>query len=164
MPSFSGSFSDLYSAYAPMVRRVLARMVHPDDIDDAVQETFIKIHGALDSFAQKSNIQTWIYRIALNCAKDFQRKTYSLRRIKEAFVRQKHELLEGSHKTVSRSEIEMFLERISFNHRKVMVLFFLEELSLNEIAEIEKIPLGTVKTRLFHGKKKFAKLWREDYD
>jgi RNA polymerase sigma-70 factor (ECF subfamily) len=55
----------LYLAYAPFVRRArLRRGVHPSDLDDLVQETFVTVHRLLPGFEGRSSLSTWLYSVA----------------------------------------------------------------------------------------------------
>jgi len=62
------SFDELYDQFSSLVRNVLFKLCNPEDLDDLVQDVFIKIWNGLPKFKQKSSIKTWVYRIAKKCS------------------------------------------------------------------------------------------------
>src|ERR1700680_3528123 len=66
------TFETLYVQYAPVVRRRLHALLarYPDEIEDALQETFVKVWRSLAKIEPDSHIQAWILRIATNTALD----------------------------------------------------------------------------------------------
>jgi len=69
-------FDDLHSRYAPRVRNVIASILRyrPNDIDDAAQETWLRVWAHLSEFRGDATPWTWIYRVAVNCALGVLRK------------------------------------------------------------------------------------------
>lgn len=140
----------IYNEQLDLVRGVLFRIIGAQEIDDATQEVFVKIWRHLDRFEKNSNFKTWVYRIAVNVGLDFLRK-----RKRRRELNQFDELKTASQNgTVKDQELLLkALDLISEDHRVVIVLHYFEDLSLNEISESLDLPIGTVKSRLFHAKK-----------
>ena len=67
-------FKGIYEDNQAFVRKSLYWLVSEDAVDDIVQEVFVKIWQAYSKFANRSKIQTWIYRITMNSAYDYMRK------------------------------------------------------------------------------------------
>lgn len=155
----SPTFEEVYKQYAAMVRRVQARLVPYDDLDDAVQETFIKIHKALPGFHHESKLETWIYRIAINCARDYQRKLFSFKKLRE-LVSKTEQSTEDDQMDYA-NEAREILDQIPLKYKVVATLHYLEEKSLLEIASITGLPMGTVKSRLFYARKKMQDISKE---
>src|SRR3990172_431788 len=63
-------FQKIYDTFQPKILRYMTRLVGEDDAEDLTQETFVKVHRALENFRGESQLSTWIYRIAANTAKD----------------------------------------------------------------------------------------------
>ena len=145
------NFRALYQSYAGLVRGALFRLTPRNQIDDLVQETFLKIWRGLERFEGRSTLKVWIYQIVHHVAIDGLRK-------KQDFVVGSENLNSISESSETRSVdqdlIRHLLQKLSLEFRSVIILFFLEELSLNEISEVLAIPVGTVKSRLHTAKLK----------
>ena len=146
----AADFSEVYRNYAPLVRRVMARLLPLADLDDGVQEVFIKIHRHLRAFRGDSPLKSWVYRICINTAQDFHRSHYwrklwqspdSLTQLAEKSSGAEEQL--GNHQLLARG-----LEQLSMKERSVLVLFYWEDQKIDEIAANLNIPEGTVKSRL----------------
>jgi RNA polymerase sigma-70 factor (ECF subfamily) len=150
------AFSKLFFNYKEMVYRVIYRLMgNSDYIDDAVQQTFIEIYKSLPGFESKSKFTTWIYRIAVNVSIQFLRK----RRPHEKTPSIDPDDIEDTFSSVKEQDsretikiIKLALKAINLKKRTVVVLHDIEGRTMEEISEIVGIPLGTVKSRLFHGR------------
>lgn len=151
-------FSDLYRQYSGLIRSVLFKLCSPDDLDDLVQEVFIRIWNALPKFSQKAKIKTWVYRIAYNLAVDDLRK----RKRRGSHLEYKEKIIESEEQNVmDREQVQKGLQQLSEEHRAVLVLSCMEGLTNREIADVVKIPEGTVKSRLHHAKIKMGEFLKE---
>lgn len=128
--------------------------------EDITQETFIKIWKNLDRFDLEKNFKTWVFAIAKNTAYDYLKK-------KKALPFSSFENDEGENPIeaiddenllpdalLEKKEIAIMLTRalahVSLNNRAILTLKYLEEFSLEEIAEILNEPYNTIKSR--HGR------------
>ncbi|MGN0514909.1 MAG: sigma-70 family RNA polymerase sigma factor [Lachnospiraceae bacterium] len=124
--------------------------------EDAMQETFVRVFRHYGKFHGKSEVKTWITRIAINCCKDFleELKTkHSLPMTDEEFEMQYEDKPENREKSAySMAEDKMVLSRaigrLEEKYREVVVLFYYKELSTKEIAQITNVPRTTVEFRL----------------
>lgn len=124
--------------------------------EDAMQETFVRVFRHYGKFHGKSEVKTWITRIAINCCKDFleELKTkHSLPMTDEEFEMQYEDKPENREKSAySMVEDKMVLSRaigrLEEKYREVVVLFYYQELSTKEIAQIINVPRTTVEFRL----------------
>ncbi len=151
----------LYHEYKGLVRSVLFRICGPCDLDDLVQDTFVRIWQGLDRFRRQASLRTWIYRIAVNTALDSHRKN---KRRKLEIVWSPEEA-DGENRTgdqVNRDLVRKGLASLSVPHRTVLVLHTLEGLSVEEIAEVLGAWKGTVKSRLFYARKAMLKFLDEN--
>jgi RNA polymerase sigma-70 factor (ECF subfamily) len=155
------SFSSLYHLYERKVRATLYQLCGLDAIDDLTQEVFLRVWKALPKLKQVKYFSTWLYRITWNVAVD-QRRIYA-QRSKEKTTYGDADALEaipaigssqGDVMTIHyQNLVQMGLESLSLEQRAVVVLHDLEDLPQQEVAEILSIPVGTVKSRLFNGRK-----------
>ncbi len=148
------SFRTLYRRHQQRVRQILYQLCDPPTLDDLVQDVFLRAWKGLPKFRQGSQFSTWLYRIAWNVAAD-RRQTLARDRSQlhaiSRSVATEHEdpdLIQLHYQDLVRQG----LSALSEDHRSVLVLHDLEELPQKEVAEILDIPIGTVKSRLFHAR------------
>lgn len=150
----SQSFQQLYRRHQQRVRSILYPLCDQAQLDDLVQEVFLRAWKGLPKFRQSAQFSTWLYRIAWNVAMD-QRRSVAQQRSHQ----QKLDHLAAGPPPVPdlmqlhyQDLVRRGLQSLSFDHRSILVLHDLEELPQKEIAVILDIPLGTVKSRLFHAR------------
>lgn len=164
----SERFGTLMSRYEPKLMRYGSRfLAQGDDIREIVQDVFIKTYQDIQSFDTSQKFSPWIYRIAHNAfANELRRKSRSPVRLPDFDLLLSHspavELAdsESEHASLVRM-VEMGLERISPNYREVLVLYFMEELSYKEIADVLHVPINTVGVRLARAKAALKSSYKE---
>lgn len=133
---------------------------HEEDAKDICQETFLSAFRNLHKFRGEAQFSSWIYRIALNlCNTKLRRErskpTFELDEEIEIPERWANPNVIDSHTAASREEVAGFVRRalkaIPPEMREVIVMKEYEGLKFEEIAEILKVPVSTVKTRLYTG-------------
>lgn len=162
-------FNKLYEEYASLVRSIVFRMHGEDEIDDLVQNIFIKIYMNYESFKGDAKPKTWIYRIAVNTIKDHWRakKRKSWLSLFTKDTKKEVEVEdEKDTKLEVKDALKLINELLSEKLKEVIVLYSFEDLNINEISEILKIPAGTVKSRLHKAHKilKEARIVEESYE
>lgn len=152
------AFKSIYQDHNSNVRAVIYQIAGEANLADLVQEAFVKIWRGLPKFNNKSELSTWIYRIASNVAIDSLR---SKAQRKEDFEFDFNQLPDDSPGPQSKLESSELVQRglatLTPDHRVVLVLAFIHERQLTEIAEILEVSVGTVKSRLHYAKGAFAK-------
>ena len=144
-----------------------------DAAGDATQEAYVRAYSSLHTFRGNSSFSTWLYRIVVNVSLDLLRRRARaperLTLVDEEHGEQWVEVADRSadpHADVERRERQTAvlegLKRVSEDHRTVLVLFDLNGLSYEEIAEILAVPLGTVKSRLNRARLALREALRED--
>ena len=169
------AYAALVKKYTNALRYHIARTVHSaHEVDDLVQECFIKAFGALGSYSSGYAFSTWLYKIATNHAIDFLRKkrltTVSLEvsspsgdghtqmALPDEEYRPDKHLVRDQRRELIRAAID----RLSPKYRRVIVLRHEKEMTYEEIARELHLPLGTVKAHIFRARKQLYKLLRED--
>jgi RNA polymerase sigma factor (sigma-70 family) len=148
------SFRLLYQGYSPRVRSILYQLCEPSSLDDLVQEVFLRVWKGLPKFRGTAAFSTWLYRIAWNVAYD-QRQTVIQKRTQLKALSEKIPIQQEAPDLMKmhyQDLVQRGLNNLSFDHRTIIVLHDLEEVPQKEVAEILEIPLGTVKSRLFHAR------------
>lgn len=148
-------FNEVVHAYSGYVYTITFRLLgNSADAEDAAQETFIKAYKRLHTYDEERGPKNWLCTIALNTARDFYRR--SNRRPAEA--------LEEGHSTITderdfsshigdRLDAGRMLSVLDLNFRSVMVLYYMEQLSVKEIAAMMKKSESVVKVWLFRARK-----------
>lgn len=154
-------------AFAELVRIYMNKMTNlaysftrnRETAEDLAQETFIKAYNALLRFKFKSSFGTWLYRIAVNTAKDHLRKTEPIREESLSQHDYRYPEDESTHpdrkadqRELSRM-IHQTMETLPPKHRIILTLRDLQGLPYAEIARILKISEGTVDSRLFRARR-----------
>jgi RNA polymerase sigma-70 factor (ECF subfamily) len=126
---------------------------------DATQDTFLTVFRKADQFQGRSAVGTWIYRIAVNTCYD------QIRRAKRRPLERLPDHIEpidpGAEEAIEsaglRPEIEAALSTLPPEFRSAVILADLEGLPLPEVAEVLGVPVGTVKSRVFRGRRLLAR-------
>lgn len=133
-----------------------------ENAEDLVQETFIKIYRSLKTFDPEYKFKTWIYTIATNTVYDWLRKA---KKSKELFIiddpDNSFETIDesSSYKLIEDKElVDNALRNIKPVYQSAIVLFYRDELTYEEIAEVLKVPINTVKTYIYRAKKALSDL------
>ena len=160
----AGAFRELLESHRDRVYNITYRMLgNRAEAEDVAQEVFITVFKTIDSFREESKFSTWLYRVTVNHCKN--RIKYLARR----HDRDRDELDETSHsangaimnvqlrtpqpdRALEGAQMEGILQKaieaLDDDHRIVVVLRDVEDLSIEEICEITGLPDGTVKSRL----------------
>ncbi len=135
--------------------------------EDIMQEVFYKALKGYDGFNYRSSEKTWLIRITVNTCKDYL-KTGWLKRVKTFVIDDR--LLESYERPVdvmsweAQADIYECIQKLPSRDREIILLFYYEELSYEEISDVLGIPLGTVRSRLSRARLKLKERLRDDYD
>lgn len=152
----------LFARHQLRIHRFVLRLVRDEAVaEDAVSDTFLDVWRDAGSFSGRSQVTTWLMSIARFKALS------ALRRRREtglddewaAGIEDEADTPEViSQKLDKSAAIRLCMDRLGIQHREVVDLVYYQECSVEEVAEIVGIPEGTVKTRLFHARRKLAEL------
>lgn len=164
------AYADIVNLYQNKLYQLCYRMLgNKQEAEDITQEAFVRAYINLHSYDQKRKFSTWLYRIATNLCIDRIRKKkpdyyldaevagtdgldmYSQIASEERLPEDVVEQME------LQERIQYEISRLPDKYRSVIVLKYIEELSLQEISEILEMPLGTVKTRIHRGREALRK-------
>ncbi len=150
------AFRSLVERYHALVFSVVRGVMgQRDDVEDVVQEIFIKIYRNLPGYRGDARLSTWIYRIsrneAINAVSRFSPETEP---IDDSAILAGREARpdERLERAQAKSRIDELLATLDEQHRIAIELRYMGEKSYAEIAEIMEIPIGTVKTNIFRAK------------
>lgn len=167
------AYEDIVEFYKDRVFQLCYRMLGDrHEAEDVAQEAFLRAYTNLHTFQLNRKFSTWLYRIATNLCIDRLRKKkpdyyldaevagtegldmYSQIPSDTKLPEDELERLE------IKERIQMEIQRLPEKYRSVIVLKYIDELSLKEISEILNLPVGTVKTRIHRGRDALRKSMR----
>jgi RNA polymerase sigma-70 factor (ECF subfamily) len=166
-------FSLIVEKYEAKLLRYIKRFIwEADDAPDVLQNVFTRSYVYLNSFDKSQSFNAWIYRIAHNECINFLKKNkkfsgYSIGDILDIdtfipFLTASEKSDDITNTRESKEEVEKYLNKMDSKYREVLILYFFEELSYEEIAKILQIPVSTVGVRLRRGKEKIKVLMEKD--
>lgn len=136
----------------------------PNLAEDVFQEVFYKVMKNYHKFGHLSSEKTWIIRITINTCKDLLRTSW-LRRVITfgTWEEQDHRYENPYDIGISESNNELYelILKLPPRYKEVILLFYYEDLTYEEIAQILNIPKGTVQSRLARGREKLKKMMEE---
>jgi RNA polymerase sigma-70 factor (ECF subfamily) len=125
---------------------------NPDSALDVLQEVWIKAFRGMRKLKDPGSLRSWLYSITHGIAVDRIRRNISRERAEEVQLEDFKEAEEPSFAEDDAAAIHQALSEIGFKHREVLVLHFLEDLSMAEIAKVVGCSEGTVKSRIHYAK------------
>jgi len=153
------AFGELVRRYQERLYNAIYRVVdNAEDAFDVVQEAFLNAYQSLNSFKGDAEFFTWLYRIAFNTAISLKRKRKAVLRLewgdqdKVGLEPMDESAFSVPGANLERTEEEVVLQaalnRLSPEHRAVLVLKDIEGQKYEDIAEILAVPIGTIRSRL----------------
>jgi RNA polymerase sigma-70 factor (ECF subfamily) len=160
-----GRFGDLVERYQGRLVNYLYRLVRDlDEAHELAQEAFLKVYQALDRYNPEYKFSTWLFRVAQNTAIDQIRKRrirlVSMQRPVDAEGEAREWDLAGDDPGPYRrlrnrergAAMQEAIDALPWEYRELILLRHFGELSYDEIAGLKKMPLGTVKNKLFRAR------------
>jgi len=143
---------DLYDEFRQRVFRLALRMVGQDDADDLTQQAFLRIFQKIHQFDNRSQFQTWLYRLVTN--ECLQHLRSQRKRTEFSLRHDPHNTSPANSTQLDDSELlQTALGRLEPELRSIFVLREIEELDYHAIAETLDIVEGTVASRLNRARK-----------
>jgi len=168
------AFAELVRRYQGALHRLAWRMLRNDEeARDVVQETFLRVYRALETYDQKRKFSTWILRIATNlCIDRYRRKrprTVSIDESQDDDDRAPIVLVAGGPSPEKRydgvalaEQVDRLVQRLPPIYRAIVELRYQQQLAYDEIAQVLDVPLGTVKARLHRAHRHLKELLAEE--
>ncbi|HTK34431.1 MAG TPA: sigma-70 family RNA polymerase sigma factor [Caulobacteraceae bacterium] len=152
-----GAFEALYRLYHPRLSRFLASLLRkPELVEEVVNDTLLAVWRKPDSYNGASKVSTWVFAIAYRKALKARRRLDEPIEDDEAETRASEE--DGPEQRLDRRQVHEALlsamEELSLEHRTVVDLTYFHDIGYREIAEIMACPVDTVKTRMFHARRR----------
>ena len=153
------ALGEIYDRHRHLVfRTALAICNDPEAAADLLQDVFLRLHRFAARVDPERPLEPWLYRVTANqtytWVKRHQRWSHPLEEIAEWLSSGvKHSPQYITEQGDESRRIQAAIAKLSLPHRVVVVMYYINDLSLHEIAEILEIPEGTVKSRLHYGRR-----------
>ncbi|HLZ56683.1 MAG TPA: RNA polymerase sigma factor [Ktedonosporobacter sp.] len=159
------AFEALYARYNDAICRYLSRMAGNDGAGcELTQEAFLKAWSALPELRSPEHFVGWLYRIASNCAHDYQRRMKHIHTVSlDTCATDTHGLsIEGPEEGVGEAELlKLALARVSSTYRGCLILYVIEELPQRQIAERLHIKEASVSKYVSRGKEELRQIYQQ---
>ena len=157
------AFEVLYERYNDRICRYLIRMIGNDGVGcELTQETFLKAWEALPGLRAPARFAGWLYRIATNCAYNYQHRAKNLHMVPWDVYKDGMEKLSvaGPEEQVEETELlKLALARVSPTYRPCLILYVVEELPQRKIADLLKIKESCVSKYVSRGKEELRQIY-----
>ena len=157
------AFAELVSQYQPRLRAFLGKMLgQSQHLDDLTQEVWMDVFKDLKRLSNPGAFLPWMYRIARNRAfRMLRKRTHPTVSIDE---------VDGKAQAAEEPEfgsddvraVHLALDRLIPEHREVLLLRFIEDMSYDDIAAVVQVPLGTVRSRIHNAKLNLRRIIEQD--
>ena len=167
------AFRELVERYQRKIYAVLLGMLHDHDAAwETSQETFVRALRGVENFKGDASFYTWLYRIAVNLAIDYQRHEWQrpVVGVSDAAIESQQAIQEelrrqDPYRLVKNREIgervRAAIEELTPEHRAVILLREVEGLSYDEISRVMQCAKGTVMSRLHYARKKLQSILKD---
>ncbi len=149
------AFNELVTLEQRRVFRLAYRITGSrEDLDDLVQDIFLLVYRKIGTFRLESRFSTWLTRIAIHECKKALRKQRARRILRGAEPEEGVAARESLETRVRRHDLRRAVARLPEKHRIVVILRYFEDLRCEEIAQVVDCKAATVRTRLFHARRR----------
>ena len=155
------ALGELFERYKGVVYRIALAMTRDERVaEDILQECFVRLYTYVDSVDAGRPLKPWLYRVTVNLSYDWSAKKHSIQPLDDVL-----EWLSGlqnafpapddkvEERELMRAVREVIAELPAF-HRAVIVLYYMENLTVAEVADVLQLPAGTVKSRLHYARER----------
>jgi len=154
------SAEQVYALHADFVWRTLQHLgVRQADLEDLAQEVFVAVHRNLAGFDGRSKLTTWLFGICLHLVQRHRRRAYFRLEFLQAEPPERIDPDTPERRYAeeqARVTLARLLDKLSPERRATFVMFEVEGMSCEEIAELTAVPVGTVYSRLHLARKQVA--------
>ncbi|WP_202081283.1 RNA polymerase sigma factor SigW [Caldalkalibacillus salinus] len=165
------AFRAIVERYKNKIYHLAYRMLgNHTEAEDVAQETFIRVYTKLDRYNDDHKFSTWIYRIATNlCIDHLRKRKQHVQSLDQevagveglALYSQVASTTDTPEEEVMtlelREEVQLAIDKLPPQYKTIIILRYLQDLSLQEISEVIDLPVTTIKTRIHRGREALKK-------
>lgn len=157
------AYGEILRRYETKLAHYLRKFInHSAELEDVLQDVFIKAFKNLYAFDTEQKFSSWIFRIAhneaINNIKKRRKERLVLGENEWEVVDDKIDLSREIDRKITESQVAAALAKLKEKYREPLILFYFEERSYEEISDILKMPVNTVGTLISRGKKELKEL------
>ncbi len=151
------ALGEIYEYYHNQVYRTALAITH-DSVaaEDILQETFLRLYAYADRIDSSLPLGPWLYRITVNLSYSWHTWCKRQRVMVDKVIRMMVAPRQRTEAAVEQNELlaklQDAIDKLTMDQRIVVVLYYLNEMTINEIAEILECPVGTIKSRLYYAR------------
>ena len=161
--SLDDAFTRMVDQYQGAIRRMCRLYLYdPSAAEDAVQETFIKAYQRMDSFRRESQERTWLMSIAINTCRDMNRSAWM--RHHDRRVTPEELPIPAAGQDEDALALAEAIRRLPARHREAILLYYSQDMTLQEVAAALHAAPSTILKRLNQAKDMLRDLLREEGD
>lgn len=152
------ALGQLYDRHRSLVfRTALAITGDADVAADLLQDVFLRLHRFISHVDVQRPLEPWLYRMTTNLAYTWVKRKQRWQRPLEDLAdwlagNRKNTTLQAVEKNDESNQLRQALLRLPLNQRVVVVLYYIDDQSVQEISDILDVPIGTIKSRLHYGR------------
>jgi RNA polymerase sigma-70 factor (ECF subfamily) len=157
------ALGELYRRYKSKVYRTATAITHDEGMaEDILQEVFLRVNRYADSFDQAQPFEPWLYRITVNLSYSWTNKAKRWVNVFQDVIERLRAPSRRDPERVAvareqRESLGRLIDNLPNSHRVVVILYYLENLSVADIAYALDVPEGTVKSRLYYAREKLRR-------
>jgi len=149
-----GAFEDLLALMERPLLYYATKLLRDEDRAlDALQDVWVRVFRDIRRLKDPGSLRPWLYRVTHGVAVDRIRISASRERAEDVHHELYQDAAEPSFSTEDAGDIHQALDELDLKHREVLVLHFLEDFTIAEIAAVVDCPEGTVKSRIHNAKR-----------
>lgn len=154
------SFATLVERHKDMIFTIANRMLkNREEAEEISQDTFLKAYRSLRKFRKESKFSTWLYRIVYNlCVSQLRKKKQSVDSIddegKHIDIEDTQDKMKQLEKQDRKRFIDQAINRLNYDEKTIITLYYQEELSVDEISEVTRLTHSNVKVKLHRARNK----------
>ncbi|MBV9295997.1 MAG: sigma-70 family RNA polymerase sigma factor [Acidobacteriaceae bacterium] len=167
----SSAFNQLVLAYRKRILGTISRLIgRPEDVEDVAQEVFVRLYYSLDQLRTAEVFEPWLYRLTVNAAYDYLRRSKRRRESRMADLSEQQVRMadsvaggkqegENQQKSRIREFMDALFRHVSEEDRLLLTLKEVEGLSLKELERIYRVNENALKVRLFRARQRVLKAY-----
>jgi RNA polymerase sigma factor (sigma-70 family) len=167
----SGEFAVLVNRYKDMVFTLAYKMIkNREQAEEVCQDAFVKTFKSLDTFKAESKFSTWLYKITYNSCLDHLKKYKNINSIvsfedlSEGQLTAMENILDETDQAERNQKIQQCLHLMAGEEAFLLILYYFDDLSIEDMAKVLKTNSNNVKIKLFRSRKKLATILREQLE
>lgn len=157
---YISAFELLLTRYERPIRAFIHRYIQdPSDVDDIAQDTFISIYRSIERIDTKRKFSSYLFTSAKNTAYSFLRKAKKVIPIGDKEYESEEDLYETLSTHEQEVRVQKILQLLESKYRTVLLLFYFDGLSYDQIAKKLRVPVNTIRTHLSRAKAFFRRAY-----